>query len=434
VKDLILVHDGLVFLRHDLILSSLRDLLAKTTPFHSVQDAHTDLVSRLLSYTKNTIVEQAKPSFAVMDAGDSNLLLNKHPLLDFALRYWPIYLAKTPVFVSQGVDGAVKAFAKSFPTSVKSLLLQARLWEHRPKHLSLFYQSIVTDIYRRLPKDTSALALQSVIFLALLNQKVGRVDVAAGLFFEATTTSRELLGASHTVTMHMATSYIEVTESKVTTSRTDIMKRREEVLHILVDNHRAASGQSSTQVVVILRKLVHHYRHLGDEDGAKRIEKEIESITRKEPDGDDVPIFPIDGRPKEANVLDLELEETDEKLEVPATYDFVLELQKAEKEKSEFLFIKLWQWVSQEHQRNRSERLAEWTLRVLLSYSEFLRTKKRVNEAATILVSVWEEYSQYTSSILSETCASLLFEVARAMKSVGLSSVALSVSRSLGRR
>jgi hypothetical protein len=439
VQDLVFFHDGLVYIRHGLIRTSLRELLPQLLP--AGEDPHAELTARLMLYIKTVVREQHEPSVTPLDSHDTGRLLSKHPLLHFAVRYWPIHFTKTDVFAHEKDSGAARAFAHVYPDSVTAALLLASLWEHMPKPVLLAYQTIVANIHRELFKTRSVLTLQSIIFLAILHQQVDDLDEAAPLLFEAASISEALLGPSHNLTVEMACSYIQVTELKVTSSTTDVMTKRGQVLGILLECYKTQFGPTSTQVVAVLRQLVEHHRALGEDKKVQQINEQIQAITSKKPDESvdhDLRVelqSPTLHAPRgDGEALRLDVEVRDDPIKGAETVSFALALDEAEKaaaaarfEQAERLYLELLQRVGHEHRSHNADIWAETGLRALLSFSKFLHTQKRTTEASAILVSGWAEYSRSASSLASENSAALLTQVAQMMRSVGLSSVALSV-------
>ncbi|AEO60474.1 hypothetical protein MYCTH_2120499 [Thermothelomyces thermophilus ATCC 42464] len=445
VQGLVFVQDGLMYLRHGLVRAALLDMIAKAELAPEITDAQGDLVARLLLYIKAKVPEQHKPSVTVLNSHETGQLLDNNPLLDLAVLYWPIHLTKTQDFRSGGKEGAAKAFSRVFPTTITALLLQASLWEHRPTPALLEYQNTITDIYRQLYREKSALTLQLLIFQAVLHRQVGKIDQAASLFFEVVLTGNEFLGPGHTVTIQMANSYLEVTESKRTSFVTGIMDKREQVLLVLVEGYKVQFGETSTQAVSILRQLEQHYRSVHQEQKAQEIKTKIDRSTdRKKPEGGDyvnpdngrVHLYHIWSTPHEdGQALRLEFEERDELLLGESkSYNFGDLLEKAEKyaangdaESAEQTYFTLWRWASEEYRVQYSEVWVERNLQTLLSYSKFLHSQHRTSEAKGILVGVWKEYGSSKGWSITETSASLLVQIAQVMKSVDLSFAALSL-------
>ncbi|KAH6853214.1 hypothetical protein B0I37DRAFT_419987 [Chaetomium sp. MPI-CAGE-AT-0009] len=413
VKDLVSLHDGLVYIRHGLIRSSLGELLPQLLP--AVEDPHADLTTRLLLYVKLVIREQHEPSVTLLDSYDMNRLLSKHLLLPFAVRYWPVHLRKSDVFAREGDAGAARVFKHVYPTSVTGALLQASLWEHKPK--------------------------PSIIFLAMLHQQVDELDKAGPLFFEATLISDKLLGRGHDVTMQLASAYIQVTGPKVTASRTDVMSNREQVFAVLLECYKTQFGPTSMQVITLMRQLVEHHQTLGDNETAQQMIETIQSITNGKPDvsggrGPLVDLHPLRPQPSggEGGLLSLGNEVSDPLIDGTEASAFILILKEAEEavaeghfDQAEGLYIELLQRLSREHRAHDVDVWAETGLQALLSYAKFLQTRQRTAEASAILVSVYKDYSLSASSAVTETSAGLLMQMAHMMRAVGLSSVALSV-------
>lgn len=444
VQNLVFMQHGLLCIRHGLIRASLRELQTKGQLVPLVKDDHADLASRLLSYIKTAVPEQHEPSIQLLDDHDKFQLLNRYPLLDFAVRYWPVHLTKSKVFTSEGSTGAAKTFNKVFPTTVTSLRLQATLWQHCPVPLLLAYQSTVAVIYRECFTTKSPLTLQCIIYLALIHRQLGRTDEAAALFFEATTLSskRRSVEIDYTLTTQMAESWIQLIETKTFSSRADIMNKLEEISTILIHRYNSKSSQSSTQLVSTLHHLAEYYRSVKEmkkyekvmESIHSRFKTETESGAREETEsGGSVLLKGMHQETitEEGGMLHLEIEERDDLIEGSES-----SIKEAEKlvlagriDAAEKIYIDAWQRASREYRLHRSEVWAERNLNALLTYSQFLQTQKRTSEASALLVSVWEEYSHQSSTLLAQGSVSLLKQVAESVKSMGLTSVSLSISK-----
>ena len=445
VQGLVFMQHGLMCIRHGLIRASLRELHNKGQLVPSVKDAQADLAMRLLSYIKTEVPEQHEPSIRLLDDHDKVQLLSRYPLLDFAVRHWPVHLTKSKAFTTEGETGAAKIFSKVFPATVTSLRLQATLWQHCPVPLLLAYQSAVTAIYRECFTTKSPLTLQCIIFLAIIHRQLGRTDEAAALFFEATVLSskRRAVEVDYTLTTQMAESYIQLIETKTfSSSRTDIMNKLDEISSILVHGYDSKSSQSSSLVVSTLQHLAEYYRSVKE---TKKYEHIMNSIhSRAKTDSETVVASETEGglsvylkgkhdeaTTEEGGTLHLEIEERDDLLE--ASESSVKEAEKlvaaGRIDAAEKIYIDAWQRASREYRLHRSEVWAERNLQALLTYSQFLQSQKRTSEASALLVSVWEEYSHQSSALLANSSVMLLRQVSESLKSMGLASVSLSLSK-----
>ncbi|KAJ5176019.1 uncharacterized protein N7482_001896 [Penicillium canariense] len=435
---LVYLQDGQVYLRHGLIRTAVLDVYGKGKLIPTVKDRHADLVTRLLIYIKITVAEQHEPSLTPLDRHDTTILTQKHPLLDFSVRYWPQHLKQTTVYVTGGDAAIAKEFGKLFPATVTLLLLQNTLWQNISTPTLLTYLTIVSNLSRQILTPNNVVTLQAIISLALFHRDVSHVPEAIPLFYEITTISRTLLTTKHIVTMQMASLFLELTVEHVTTSKTDIMVKREETLLLVIECYKIHYGNKSEKVVATLKTLVEHYRLTKEEKKIKEIEVIIQTITGVRYNGDesetrgDLHVH-LKGHKQSGEtgirfVLD---EEVDEYQSV--TFDFEALLKQAEKyvaegrvAEAERIYVEIWHRASKECRSQYSEHWEQVKLKTVTVYSKFLQSQKREYEASSILSSVWEEY-RHTSLSMSESTSSHFHAIATVMTAVGLSAAALSI-------
>jgi hypothetical protein len=436
VNSLAFLHDGMVYLRHGLIREAILDIFAKGKLMPNMKDRHADLVTRLLFYIKSTVTQEREPSMAGLDSHETGQLLKRHPLLDFAIRHWPFHLRKTETFIKEGDLSAAKMVAKVFPSATTALLLQKTLWDYKPKHVALVYQATTTNICRHLQAPKNALTLQSVIFLASLCRDIGLKAESIPLFYEATITANTLFSPGHTVTIQTASTFLELTETFVTTEKSDVMQKREEVLLILIECYKIQYGKTSEVVISTQNRLVEHYRYIKEEHKAQKIIESIRSVTSNEfgePDSNlHVHLKTKHTERKQVETtahLQLDVEEHDELILETEEFNFEQSIRQAEKystekktELAEQAYIEIWQRVSKEYRSHHSEQWLERKMKTVLRYSKFLRSHNRENDASSVLSSVLEENISVTESNVS-----LLQEMSTVMKSLGLAFQSLSL-------
>ncbi|KAK2736384.1 hypothetical protein FQN55_001680 [Onygenales sp. PD_40] len=438
LRSLILVQDGHISLRHLLIRTAVLDLLARGNLIPTIKDQHADLVIRLLIYIKTTVTEQRETSLTPLEHHDTDRLLNKYPLLDFAIRYWILHFKQTSVFLQNGVAPAAKEITNVFPTSTTISLLESAVWERIPTPELLSYQTIVTGVAQEILPPNSVMTLQYIIFLAQFYRRVDRITDAIPLFHQAATVSRTLLTTRHIVTMQMATTFIELTVGKITDSKTDIMTNREEILLLLVDCYKVHYGETSENVLTIYSQLVEHYRFLKDEQNAQAIIVLIRTLTNTQHETDshgvsgDLRIQLV--RTERGSIetgFKLSLEITEEDEIISESYDIEALIQLALKyvdegqiDLAEAIYLEIWDRASKEFRLHYSAHTEERKIKAIIVYSKFLRVQMRLEEASSILSSFWQEYERST---FSESSVSYFLEIAKVMKTVGLSTLALAV-------
>lgn len=213
VNSVVFLDNGLVYLRHRLIRKAIVDVFAKGNLVPNLKDRHEDLAIRLLTYIKSSVTDQRDISLAGLDHHDTNQLLGRYPLLDFAVRYWPANARKTSTYSKNGVVGIAKVLKKFLPMSSTVPLLQWTLWQriHPPGFLA--NQIMVTNMYRHLFTANHRISLQCIILNAMLFQRIGYIDKAMPLLYEATTATKSILGVRDMVTMRLASMFIEISSN-----------------------------------------------------------------------------------------------------------------------------------------------------------------------------------------------------------------------------
>ncbi|CAG8900204.1 unnamed protein product [Penicillium egyptiacum] len=426
LNSIVSMQNGQVHLRHGLIRTAVLHVFSKGKLIPAVKDRHTDLLTRLLVYIKYTVPEQHEPSLTPLDSRDVSPRAKTHPLLDFAVRYWPRHLKQTTTFTTGGNASTGKEFGKVFPASVTFLLLQTTLWNSLSTPTLLSYHTTVTNLCREILGTNHPGTLQSLISLALLHRELNQPREAIPLIYEITTTSRTLLSTTHTITMQMALLFLDLTVDMVTTTKSDIMTRREELLIIIVECYQTHYGEKSEKTINIIKSLIEHYRVTKEEQKIQSWTFKIQSLTTTKYDGDDTRDLSVRLKGHKHHIgdtgicfrMDAEHDEVHEKSE-----SFESQITKAEKytaegslDLAERQYIELWQQAkTQEHK-----------LQSVLAYSKFLTAQKKEHEASSILSSVSEEHKNSTRT-LSESSILYFEQIAKVMTTVGLTVAALSI-------
>ncbi|KAF7713828.1 Uncharacterized protein PECH_000819 [Penicillium ucsense] len=436
--SLITIQDGQVSLRHGLIRVAVLDAYTKGKLLSTVKDRHADLLTRLLIYMKATVIEQHDLSMTGLDRHDVNMLVQKHTLLDFCVRYWPHHLRNTKGYSNGGEALAAKELGKQFPANITLLLLQSSLWQSISTPTLLTYLTIVTGMSRHILTPDHKVSLQSMIFLALLRRDVRQFSEAASLLYEVAVVSRKLLGIKHIITLQISSIFLDLTVDQITSTKTEIMKRREEILYLIVECYQIHYGSSSDKVVATLRILLDHHRLLKEDIRIREIETKIKVITGgryDDTDSDGHGNLHVHLRGCRASsesgtlfTLDTELDEY-----LSEAFDFEALLLKAQTYVAQGLFVEaervyveIWQRSSMECRVKISEYWEQIKLKSVTVYSRFLQSQKRESEATSILSSVWEEYRSTNFSVTESTSVHFR-EIAMIMATVGLSTAALSI-------
>ncbi|PYH98619.1 NACHT domain protein [Aspergillus ellipticus CBS 707.79] len=447
VASLVFFQNNLVYLRHGQVRAAILDVFSKDKFVPVIKNRNSDLAKRLLLYAKQAVTDTHDPSVTPLDANTTEALLEKFPLLDFALRYWVNHTRIAfGCTTNQEIIAASKELRSVIPTCPTIPLLEMTVWENKSSPALRSLHEIETRLYRQILTTNHPTTLQTILCQALFYRRIHESLPAhiSRIFYDAAKISQEVLSARHLITMQMTKYFLETTADQVSESKTEVMVQRIEMLQLLVECYRIHYGVSSSTVTSTLTQLSEHYHSIKEERKAQEITKSIQGSTTTTTETtfqqrtgsrqiDDSLLVHLRGRKdktEEGMVLVLDGIEADEL--ITRSFSFETLFTKAERaateghvKEAESWYVQLWQQASQEYRLNRS---TEWELRnarAVLSYSKFLKSQRRENEAASILGGFWDEYEQTSSS--SETVVAQFMEVAKTMKSVGLSVLALGV-------
>ncbi|PWY66488.1 NACHT domain protein [Aspergillus sclerotioniger CBS 115572] len=417
VASLVFFQNNLVFLRHGQFRTAILDIFAKDKFLPAIKNRNSDLTQRLLLYTKHSVTESHDPSLTPLDESVVDTHLDKHPLLDFALRYW-VNHAKIAFgcTTDQEIVTAAKELQSVIPTSPTVPLLEMAVWEAKSTPALKSLHEIQTRLYRQILTTNHPTTLQTILCQALFYRRIHDSLPAqiSQIFYDAAQISKDVLSDRHLITMQMTKFFLEITADQTSDSKTDIMVKRVEMLELLVECYKVHYGATSTTVTSTLSQLVEHYHSIKEEHKAQQITTLLQGSTTEghhQRSGsrqmDESLLVHLRGRQDTEGGTALALDGVEADELITWSVDFESLFSKAEKavaaghmKEAESAYVELWQQASKEY-------------------------RLRENEAASILEGFWEEYEQSTST--SQAVLSQFLEVAKVMKSVGMSVLALNV-------
>ncbi|KAJ5858923.1 hypothetical protein N7534_004200 [Penicillium rubens] len=442
VASLVFFHNNLVYLRHAQVRTAIIDIFSKSKFLPEIKDRHVDFAQRLLQYAKQTATDNHELSLDPLNGRATEHLFKKHPLLDFALRYWASYVKIAfGCTNNQELTTASKSLRSVFPTSSSVPLLGMTVWASKATPLLRSIYGIQTTLYRQILNNNHPATLQAIICQVLFHRQICNTVPAESsrIFYEAATISEKVLSVRHLITMQMTQFFLEATVDQITESKTEVMTRRIEMLELMVECQKVHYGATSDMVKSTLRQLSEHYTLTKEDHKAQKINASLEgsfvdSTIRRSGSRqiDESLLVHLHGRKhtttETSAILDLDGIEADELITL--TFDLKALLAKAERQRAEgqlaaaeCTYAELWQQASQAYRLDHSTEHKFSMLQTVLQYAQYLKGRKRDNEAAAILAGFWEEYEMTTPS--AESLVPHLLELAQVMKSVGLSVLAL---------
>ncbi|KAJ5158863.1 uncharacterized protein N7500_008514 [Penicillium coprophilum] len=437
VASLVFSHNNLIYLRHAQVRTGILDVFSKGKFLPTIKDRHVDFAKRLLLYIKQNANDSHEASLDPLSGRVTEHLLEKHPLLDFALRYWAVYAkAAFGCTSSQEITTGSKSLRSVFPTSSFVPLLEMTVWASKATPLLRSIYKIQTALYQQTLGNNHTATLQAILCQAVFHREIyNSVPVESSqIFYEAARISHKVLSARHLITMQMTQLFLAATADQITGSKTQTMTQRVEMLQLLVECQKVHHGATSMVVKTTLTQLSEHYSFIKENRKAQEINASLEgsyadSTTQRRGSRqiDESLLVHLHG-PKHTtetnNILDLDEIEADElvTLSLDMKAHPIKEGHSADAERT---YVELWQQASQAYQLNHFTEHKVSMLQAVLKYAQYLKDEKRDNEAASILAGVWEEYDKTASS--PEALVPHLLELAQVMKTVGLSVLALEI-------
>ncbi|KAL4746942.1 hypothetical protein BDW72DRAFT_206899 [Aspergillus terricola var. indicus] len=436
--------NDMVYLRHGRIRSAIVEALARDRSIAALKDTKLDFVRRISLYIKQAVTGRDEPSMDSPDLQLTSRLLERYPLLDFALRYWISFTRMAfGCTTDQEIATAGKELSHVFPTSTLVPLLEITVWKDKSTPMLKLLHDTQTRIYQQVLGSKHPATLQAVVCRALFYETIQNVQPsqASQIFYDAATACQQALSTQHIITMRLTKQFLDFTTNQVSTSRTDIMLKRVGMLRLLVECYKTHYGNTSDMVVSTLHQLVEHYKLINEVQKAQELtaflkgstsEAGAQKIGSRRPSEGSL-VVQLHG-PKDAikhgTVLVLDDIEEDEL--VSSSFNFNSLLSAAQRYAregnvlaAERTYVDIWQRVSKEYRLHQS---IEWELRSLefiKEYSKFLLSQKRESEVASILTSFWAEHGQKMST--TEEVVAKFVTVAQLMESLKLSWLALDV-------
>lgn len=450
VAPLLSARDHTVSLRHGVAQNALRDLFKSSKISTPVKDQHTDLFLRILTYAKSSLPEGGEPTLDDTDRSVVEASFSRHPLLEYAVRYWVWHFTQTTGFKTGKAPDAksVPDMDKTFPSSTIMAILEWICWDDQfPGAKEVEIHQTAGQVRKQILSEQHPAVLQSYISTACYYEMMEDWTHASPIWFTISTVGRDVLSVSHPIVVESAVRFLTSTDSRITSSRTEIATQRETILVLLISAYERQFGMQSEIVIETRQRLVELYRQINEASRADEVLKIIHGDTSSHRRQDSGTTREVNGRLQVSlgkakgstalNGYDGEIfmdddeEDEDTALTETGQVDVILRqieqhVAKKEHVQAEQLHIDLLQRISQ---ACRSTSNMDWhskKIDVFQSYSSFLEKQERHAEAVSLTTSLWRDY-QHSELSFSETIISKLKHSARFLKSVGEYSAALSI-------
>lgn len=442
------VQEGIIRMKHSSIRSALQDLAQQSKISLPFKESQVDLLLRLLTYAKTTLRGKGEPSMDVFNPNLVSSLFDQHLLLEYMVRYWVLHLKRSPLApTASGEPKPSTDLSRVFPDTAILPILEATCWSvEYPISLVVELQVLTGKIRRTILTENHVAVLQTYISCATCYTFYNTSEAQAFYYLSAKV-GRTVLSETHPLTIECAEHFLKITETMTSTTRTEIMTHREEILIILIAAYERQYGTTSDLVIKTRELLAKLYNSIKEEERGMEIYRliqealikhrgkhshEVEDIQRR--------LVVVLGKGKDHGHIDTYTEpfftgddDDEDIVEVFSIERFLFLLKQAEYYTSrkrismaEKIYVELWLEVSHKCRTVRSVEWHEKHLEIAVAYSKFLCSQKRISEANSVLVCVSQYYEQHQLSF-TESIVTRLVTVAQTLRAFGHYSMALSI-------
>lgn len=448
LKPLLSLNEHIVRFRHPTVHSGLHELAQKNQISIPLKDSETDLLLRVLMYANHTLRDKGEPTIDNDDPEIADRMFHQHPFLEYTVRYWVLHLQQSPLVPeNQEEFKPSQDLQKVLPESTLLPVLEQLVWGTQlPLPQAIDLHLLAGNVRRSVFKEDHPAVLQTYLAIATSYLLLSDATHASRYFFTCTRLSRTILSDLHPLTLDCANHFLKISESMVTTTRTETMTHREEVLVVLITAYERQYGSTSELVIQTRRLLAELYASLKEEDKAFETLRLIQEATiqhygRNSHQAQDIEshLNVVLGKGHSERRIDsykesfFDDQDDEDHVEVFDFSSIALYLQKAESYISrkelalaEQTYVELWQQISSKCRTTQSIQWHEKNIEVATAYSQFLRTQKRMTESSAVLTVIWEQYQHHQVSY-SESIVARLTSVAKEMKQMGSYTMALSI-------
>lgn len=448
LKPFLSMNEHIVRFRHPMVHSVLHELADKNQIAIPLKESETDLLLRVLTYAKFTLRDKGEPTIDNDDPSITDRLFRQHRFLEYTVRYWVLHLQQSPLMPKNLVEFKPTAeLQKAFPDTTTMPILEQLVWETQlPLPEAINLHLLASNVRRALFTENHPSVLQTYLAIATSYLLLSDTTHACSYFFNCTKICRTVLSDIHPLTLECANHFLKISETLITTTRTEIMTRREEVMIIMITAYERQYGSTSELVIQTRKLLVELYASLKEEEKALEVFRLIQEATiqhygRNSHQAQDIEghLNVVLGKGRGERRIDsykesfFDGQDDEDKVEVFDFGSIAAYLHRAESylSRKEFAlaertYVELWQQISSHSRSTQSIEWHEKNIEVATAYSQYLKTQKRVVESSAVLTVVWEQYQHHQLSY-SESIVSRLTTVAKEMKAMGSYTMALSI-------
>ena len=274
---LVIIDNGFVRFRHPVIRAHLFNIQKEGKRILSYQAAQTDLTMRLLAYCRFNLTNSQDPVFEMMVKTEVNQLFGSHRLLEYAVRYWVLHFRSSSMHTSADDIQISDDFKAIFPSSIQLVLLEWTCWDSTVDPIKT--HELARRIRTGVLTENHVSVLQTLIICGSLYRKWSKTTEASMCFYRASHIGQGLLRENHTVTIGCTTTFLTITETIKTTTRTELATCKEGMLKYIISAYKHQYGKTHDLVIRYYKMLAQLYVDIHEEHHAETVWRELREIT-----------------------------------------------------------------------------------------------------------------------------------------------------------
>jgi hypothetical protein len=437
---LITVQNGIVRFRHGSIREQLLKISVAGEKLRGLPILQTEFVTRLLAYARLRLTHPTSSVFECPEAVD----LDRDALLEYTVSNWIAHFKKSSLITTKNTMELTADFKASFPGSVQLALMEWSCWNSAIDEASL--HNLALQVRQEIFSEKHESVFQSLIICGHLYKKQSKTLDAGTCFYRASCLGRSIFKTYSAVTISCTTSFLAITKTEKTTTRTELVTRKEELLVYIISAYKQQHGKTHDLVIQYSKVLAELYVTIHEEHKAETIWKELREIMITRYGKGSSEETTISGNlrvvlkkgEKHEEIVEYErsIFETFTEMEIwdvrriKATLKLAVSCEsRGELLKAEEYYVTLWRSLiehcHQSHSHHVDIEVHISMIDISLEYVRFLRRHHRHDEAAGVLICIWAEYEEYEFE--SEIIFLRLKIVGDLMRAVSLLSIAVSV-------
>jgi hypothetical protein len=440
------IQNGVVAYRHNAIRTYLNKIMAEKTFILPFADAHEDMTMRILMYCKLSLTKSYQPVFEIPGTFDAEEIFRTHALLEYSARYWILHFKASSLPQSADKLQASQELKMIFPSSTQLAVLEWKCWEYQTSvSQAVIWHNLAFRIRQAIFTEKHESVLQTLVACGNFHKRLLNIKEAGSCFYRASRIGQEIMQQFNAVTISCTTTFLTLTETTTSTTRTDIITQREEKLKYIIIASKHQHGKTSEVVVRYYKLLAQLYVDIQEEHHAEEVWKKLREIiilrhgkgSEEEKEISKNLVIVLKGGQEKEDLVEYESSffETITAMEVwdvrriEMTFKLAISYEaRGELFLADELYIQLWRRLTEHCHQTHNHYGVEIHISVIdvaLEYVKFLRRHDRHQEATGVLICIWNEYEDYEFE--SETIFLRLKIVGELMCAVSLLAIAVSV-------